>query len=190
MNNYIVDTQFKDNDFSFTPLAKGDYENCEFINCTFNELSLASFSFCECRFIRCHFNACPINKTSWREVTFAESKITGLHFEESNNPMVDITITDSTLELCSFNDMKLLRLIIKDSKLLECDFSNTHMESAQLLMCNFDKSIFENTHLVKANLKGSYNFYIDPDRNMVKQAVFSLQAIQGLLYKYQIILES
>lgn len=190
MSDYIVDKEFKDNDFLITPLAKGDYENCEFTNCSFDRVDLSWFSFCECRFKGCFFNACSINNTSWREVTFAESKLTGLHFEESNNPLVDITITDSTLELCSFNDMKITRLHISNSKLLECDFSSTHMEAALLNTCNFDKSIFENTHLAKANLKGSYNFYIDPEHNSIKQAVFSLQAVQGLLHKYQIILES
>ncbi len=39
---------------------------------------------------------------------------------------------------------------------------------------------------IKANFKTSYNYTIDPTKTKLKKALFSLEGVKGLLYKYEI----
>ena len=45
---------------------------------------------------------------------------------------------------------------------------------------------FENTILEKADFRTSFNYSIDPGKNRIKKAKFSLAGIAGLLEKYDI----
>ena len=49
--------------------------------------------------------------------------------------------------------------------------------------------MFDNTKLEKSNFLTSYNFSIDPEKNLIRKAKFSQDRIEGLLYKYDIIVE-
>jgi len=65
--------------------------------------------------------------------------------------------------------------------LTECDLA-----SAVFDHCDLAGATFENTILEKADLRTSFNYSIDPERNRVKKAKFSLQGLPGLLNKYDI----
>lgn len=48
------------------------------------------------------------------------------------------------------------------------------------------QSHFDNTILEKVDLSSSSNYIIDPEKNRIKKAKFSLLGISGLLRKYDI----
>jgi hypothetical protein len=47
-------------------------------------------------------------------------------------------------------------------------------------------STFSNTNLEKADLSTSINFSIDPEKNKLKKAKFSVSGLVGLVAKYNI----
>jgi hypothetical protein len=49
--------------------------------------------------------------------------------------------------------------------------------------------MFEETNLEKTDLRTAYNYTIDPDKNKLKKAAFSLNGLPGLLSKYDIVIE-
>jgi uncharacterized protein YjbI with pentapeptide repeats len=63
------------------------------------------------------------------------------------------------------------------------------MESSIFDNCNLAGAKFENTILVKADLRSSYNYSVDPETNDIRKARFSLPGIVGLLDKYEIEIE-
>jgi len=48
------------------------------------------------------------------------------------------------------------------------------------------RAAFENTILEKADFRTSFNYSIDPEKNRIRKARFSLAGISGLLDKYDI----
>ena len=73
-----------------------------------------------------------------------------------------------------------------NSALHELDLSETELASAVFKGCDLQRSIFSGTNLEKADLSSSYNYSIDPERNRLKKAKFSLAGLVGLLDKYDI----
>jgi len=61
------------------------------------------------------------------------------------------------------------------------DFTNSLFDN-----CDFQEAIFENTILIKSDLRTSYNFVIDPDKNKIEKAKFSSTNVLGLLTKFDI----
>ena len=53
-----------------------------------------------------------------------------------------------------------------------------------------EQSVFNKTILEKADFRTAYNFSIDPENNRMKKARFSSIGIQGLLYKYDIVIDA
>ena len=72
------------------------------------------------------------------------------------------------------------------SALHEIDFTETNLNGAVFDHCDLSNSIFDGTKLEKADLRSAYNYSIDPERNRLKKAKFSLSGVIGLLDKHDI----
>jgi uncharacterized protein YjbI with pentapeptide repeats len=70
----------------------------------------------------------------------------------------------------------------------EVDLIDADLAGTVLDACDFHRAKFDNTNLEKADLRTSYNFSIDPERNKLKKAKFSRDGLAGLLGKYDIII--
>lgn len=66
----------------------------------------------------------------------------------------------------------------------ECDLTGSVFDNCDLFQANFDRSI-----LKKADFRDAFNYCIDPEKNQIKKAKFSLAGIVGLLEKYDIIID-
>jgi uncharacterized protein YjbI with pentapeptide repeats len=77
----------------------------------------------------------------------------------------------------------------KDSELKEVDFSEADLSGCVFDHCNLDRAIFDRTNLTRANFSNAINYSLDPGKNTVKKAVFSLNGLPGLLGKYDIVVE-
>jgi uncharacterized protein YjbI with pentapeptide repeats len=64
------------------------------------------------------------------------------------------------------------------------DFENAHLGNAVFERCDLDRAVFVNTHLQKADLSTAFNIAIDPERNKLKGAQFSVEGALALLAKY------
>jgi len=70
--------------------------------------------------------------------------------------------------------------------LVEADFTQSDLTDATFDQCELAGATFDNTILEKADLRTSFNYSLDPEKNKIKKAKFSLPAVTGLLHKYDI----
>jgi uncharacterized protein YjbI with pentapeptide repeats len=66
----------------------------------------------------------------------------------------------------------------------ECDLCNSVFDNCDLTGAAFDK-----TNIEKADFRTSFSYIIDPEKNRIKKAKFSLTGLPGLLNKYDIEIE-
>jgi uncharacterized protein YjbI with pentapeptide repeats len=71
----------------------------------------------------------------------------------------------------------------------EVDFSNCDLSAALFQNCDLRSAVFDKTILEKADLRGAFNFSINPENNKIKKAKFSREGALGLLDKYNIEIE-
>ncbi|PCJ98015.1 MAG: hypothetical protein COA50_03540 [Flavobacteriaceae bacterium] len=187
-NKFVEDIDYKGENYSTTRLKKGEYEHCTFINCNFSNANLTNSSFMECEFIDCNLSNANVTATSFKEVFFKDCKLLGVHFDQCNDFLLAFNFEDCTLSLSSFYQLKLKKTRFKNCNLEEVDFVEVDVTEAIFDNCNLNRAIFENTILVKADLRTSYNFSIDPENNRIKKAKFSKEGISGLLEKYDIVI--
>lgn len=79
--------------------------------------------------------------------------------------------------------------VFKNCNLTEVDFTESILSESVFSGCDFTNARFDNTTLSKADFRGAFNFSIDPEKNHLKKAKFSLATVQGLLNKYGVIIE-
>jgi uncharacterized protein YjbI with pentapeptide repeats len=74
-----------------------------------------------------------------------------------------------------------MNLKLYEADFTECDLSGSVFENCDLMRATFDNSILERT-----DFRTSFNYSIDPEKNRIRKARFSLTGIPGLLNKYNI----
>lgn len=186
---FVSDKDLKGNDYSENFLQKGDYENCKFISCLFANSDLSDINFSDCEFENCDLSLVKLANTSLRGVNFKNCKLLGLHFEDCNKFLFAPNFDACHLNLSTFYRLVLKKTIFKDCSLREVDFVESDLQSSVFDNCDLLGAIFENTILEKADFRNSFNFSIDPEKNRIKKAKFSLTGIIGLLDKYDIEVE-
>jgi len=183
---FMEDKIFKKNDFTKTPLPIGEYECCTFINCDFSNSTLADIRFLECEFSGCNLSLAKLTNTTLADVKFKECKMLGLHFEDCNEFGLSVSFEYCSLNLSSFYKVRLIKTSFKNSQFQEADFTECDLTGSVFDNCDFSGATFANTIIEKADLRSSVNYSIDPERNRIKKARFSLTGSVGLLDKYNI----
>jgi uncharacterized protein YjbI with pentapeptide repeats len=182
----MEDITFNKTDFTKNPLTKGDYECCTFINCDFSNSDLSGSSFVECEFKGCNLSLVKLINTTFADVKFKDCKMLGLHFEACNEFGLSLSLDNCSLNLSSFYKVKLIKTTFKNSHFQEADFTESDLTNSVFDNCDFSGATFENTIIENADLRTSVNYSIDPERNKIKKAKFSLTGSVGLLDKYNI----
>jgi len=186
---YIEEKTFERINFAADILAKGDYENCTFINCVFSNADISGVTFSECEFKACDISMAKTTKTSFKEVNFKDCKLLGLHFEYCNEFLFSVNFENCILNLLPFISWGLKNTRFKNCSLREVDFTECNLTGSVFDNCDLALAKFERTILEKADLRSSYNYSINPEVNKLKKARFSMNGIAGLLDKYGIEIE-
>lgn len=124
--------------------------------------------------------------TAFRDVIFKESKMFGLHFDDCNEFGMSFTFDDCALNNSVFYKTIIRKTIFKNSKLIEVDFTECDLSNAVFTDCDLSGAVFDNTNLEKADFRTSVHYAIDPSKNRLKKAKFSLSEIHGLLHQFDI----
>ena len=186
----MTDQEYGNINFRETPLVHGEYENCDFINCDFSEADLRGFIFIECRFSKCNLTNAKLSGISFREVRFRDCKMVGLRFEECLPFLVPPEFQNCTLKLSSFVEMKLPKIRFLNCDLQEVDFSGADLTGAGFIHSDLNGAVFDNTILEKSDLSSAFHYTIDPGKNRIRKAVFSIDGLPGLLEKYGIVIKA
>jgi uncharacterized protein YjbI with pentapeptide repeats len=183
---YTEEKTFDKNDFTQNPLIKGEYENCTFRSCDFSNSDLSDIVFMDCMFENCNLSMVTLTKTALREVRFIDCKMLGLHFANCNEIGLSVYFERCNLNHSSFYKTKLKKTTFKNTKLNEVDFSASDLTGSLFDNCDLTRATFENTIVEKADFRTAFNYSIDPEKNRIKKARFTLGGIPGLLDKYDI----
>ena len=184
--NYTDEQTFNGNDFTTTPLPKGEFEQCVFNNCNFADCDLSGYQFIDCEFHGCNLSMVALNKTLLQGVTFADCKILGVRFNHCDPFGLAISFDHCQLNHCSFFQLKLAKTTFRNCQLLDADLVESDLSETTFDNCDLAGAVFEQTNLEKADLATSYNYTLDPESNTVKNARFSLSGLPGLLEKYDL----
>lgn len=185
-DSYTEGKVFKAKDFTEKGLPKGEYENCVFDGCVFQNSDLRGFVFIDCEFRNCDLSMAKITDTAFREVAFMGCKLLGLHFESCNKFLLSMSFDDCQLNLLSFYKLSLKGTKFRNCNLREVDFAEADLTSATFSNCDLTGATFDHTTLEKADLRTSTHYTIDPEKNRIRKARFSLPEVIGLLSGYDI----
>jgi uncharacterized protein YjbI with pentapeptide repeats len=127
-----------------------------------------------------------LGKTVFRDIEFKECKLLGLNFEECSQLLFSVVFENCILNLSSFYKVILKKTRFSNCSIKEVDFTESDLTGSLFANCDFTKAKFDRTILQKVDLRTSYNYSIDPERNRIKKAKFSMAEVIGLLDKYDI----
>ena len=182
----FLELTFEKVNYTATPLARGEYERCRFINCDFSNSSLANIKFLESEFIGCNLSLCKLDMAAFVDVKFTDGKLLGLQFETCDKFNLSIGFDNCILNHSSFFQSKIRKTLFKNTQLIEVDFAESDLTASVFDNCDLSRASFVRCILEKVDFRTSYNYSIDPEINKVKKAKFSLAGIRGLLDKYDI----
>ncbi|MFT3980008.1 MAG: pentapeptide repeat-containing protein [Ferruginibacter sp.] len=177
---------FNEQHFSDQSLAIGDYEKCEFFNCDFSGSNLSKIYFTDCDFSGCNFSNAKLADTAFRNVTFTGCKMLGLHFEDCNKFLLEMSFDGCVLNHSSFYQLTLKKGIFNNCSMHEVDFTEAELPGSSFLDTDLAGAVFEQTNLQEADLRTARNWQIKPEVNNIKKAHFSVTNIQGLVAHYDI----
>lgn len=183
--NYTADTTFNRLD----SLGEGEYENCIFADCNFENLDFSEFIFTDCRFETCNLSLAKIHLTVFRDAVFRNCKMLGLHFDTCNDFGLSFSFTGCQLNHSSFYSLKMKKTVFRNCQMHEIDFTDANLSAAIFDNCDLLLAAFDHTNLEKTDFRTSFNFSIDPDINRMKKAKFTLSGLPGLLNKFDIDIE-
>jgi uncharacterized protein YjbI with pentapeptide repeats len=176
-------------DYTASPLARGEYENCTFKNCNFYGSDLSNIIFRECLFDGCDLSLAAFKNTTLNDIRFVNCKLLGIQFQECNSFLLSFGFENCILKLSVFYKLKLKKISFINCNLQEADFTETDLTGAIFENCDLYRTVFFGTTLEKADFRSSFNYSLDPERNRIKKARFSRLGVTGLLDKYNIEIE-
>ncbi|MCX6269947.1 MAG: pentapeptide repeat-containing protein [Bacteroidetes bacterium] len=186
MAQYIEGKVFKKVDFSEPTPGIKEYEKCSFQGCNFSYAVLSNITFSDCSFNGCDFSLAKLYNTAFKQVTFKDCKLLGLHFEDCSNFLFGVSFEDCVVNLSTFFRKSLKKTMFRNCSLREVDFTESDLSAAVFENCDLGGAVFENSNLEKTDFRTSFNYSIDPEKNRVRKAKFSISGITGLLDKYDI----
>jgi len=139
--------------------------------------------------MNCNFNGAKINHTSLRTVYFNKCKISDVNFAMIDKFIFEIHFKDCILDFSKFYALKLKGTTFINTSLVAVDFMAADLSEVVFENCDLYRSEFDKTNASKTNFKTSFNYTINPESTKIKKAIFSLEGVKGLLYKYDIIVK-
>lgn len=188
-DQHFNDETFEHINFSEKGWKRGEYDNCQFVQCDFSGVDLSNNRFIECEFDECNMSTVPLENTSFQDVVFSGCKLLGLQFSDCNTFLLDMIFRKCQLDMSSFYELKLKGLQMTDCQLKDVDFAGAMLEEARFDNCDLSGALFDQTVLEKADFRTAIGYTIDPDANRIKKAQFSMNGVMGLLGKYDIRIE-
>ncbi|WP_309641023.1 pentapeptide repeat-containing protein [Flavobacterium sp.] len=187
MTEYFLDQEFTNLTYDQDAFNLKEFEQCTFRHCDLSACNFIGVTFIDCHFYDCHFNGAKINHVALRTVGFYNCQMKEINFSMCDKLIFEIAFTDCILDFSKFYTLKIKDTVFRNCSLIAVDFMNADLTSVIFDACDLYRSEFEKAIAVKANFKTSFNYTIDPQKTKVKNAIFSLNAVKGLLYKHDII---
>ncbi len=179
--------QLKNINFSTQKEERERFDNCEFINSIFSNLS--DLSFLDCDFRNCDLSNLKTMNSRLQNVSFYDCKLLGLNFSGAIDFALELHFENCILDYASFDRKKINKSSFKNCKIHNANFTQADLSKTTFTNCDLFESLFDNTNLSTVDFTGCKNFLIDPELNNIKKAKFLMQDLPNLLYRYDIVIE-
>jgi uncharacterized protein YjbI with pentapeptide repeats len=189
MTDYFLDIEYNNITYGEQEVNLKEFESCTFNQCDFSQCNFIGVVFIDCTFTDCVFSGAKINHVALRTVFFNRCKISTVNFAMCDKLIFEIHFKECTLDFSKFYTLKIKGTTFVDCSIIAVDFMSTDLTEVVFDNCDLYRSEFGKANANKANFKTSYNYTIDPTKTKIKKAVFSLNELKGLLYKYDIIVK-
>ena len=113
----------------------------------------------------------------------------GLHFSDCNEFGLHFNFDGCDLNNSTFYQTNIRKTTFKNCKLTEVDFEESNLTESHFLNCDLSGALFFNTNLEKSDFRSSINYCINPAKNRLKKAKFSLSEVSGLLNDYDLVID-
>jgi uncharacterized protein YjbI with pentapeptide repeats len=184
---YLLNKAYKDINFGIEAINYTDFERCTFAKCTFTHCDFTAVAFIDCQFTYCNFNEAKINYVALRNAVFNECSFIGVNFAMVDKFIFEVGFNHCLLDYAQFYTLKLKSVRFNHCSLIAADFMKTDLTDVIFDNCNLHKAVFVDTIARKTDFSSSYNYSLDPEKNKLKKAIFSLNGVKGLLDKHNII---
>ncbi|MCT4615018.1 MAG: pentapeptide repeat-containing protein [Marinifilaceae bacterium] len=168
-------------DSNYGDLNSEYYENCKFLNIEFKDEDLSRKKFIDCEFSECSLCNISFVDTNLSNVLFKFCKILGVNFTGLNDIVLSMRFVKSSLDYSTFESMNLTYSSFDSSSLKAVDLSNSDMSGIKIYNCDLTDAVFFRTKLIKTNFSESYNLFINPVNNIMKNAIIPFSEAQNLL---------
>lgn len=162
------------------------FEECIFTNCDFSDCDFFKSRFVDCFFIDCNLSTVKFSNAGLQNISFRECKLLGIDFGACENFLFEVKFESCVLDFSSFMDKKMPNTLFDHTSLKNVVFIKTKLKGAKFADVDLDGAIFEETDLTEADLVTAFNFSINPKKNIIKKASFSLDGLPGLLHEYKL----
>lgn len=183
------DRTFEKVSYSGQQVYDRSFERCTFIRCDLARSDLKKSRFVECVFVACDLTMVKLTGVRMQQVVFRDSKLLGVDFSACSEMLFQVAFDGCVLDHSVLTGMNLRRTRFDHCSMKGVDLERADLGEAVLRECDLLDAVFGATQLRGADLTAAYNFRIDPERNLVKGARFSLQGAVGLLLKYGVLIE-
>lgn len=168
-----LEEEFEGIDFTEEIEEYREFDGCSFINCTFRSTEFLSCKFSECIFEGCELSLMKVKNSTFNDVVFKNSKVTGVDFSHLSEP-VEIHFDTCNVNMSSFYNLDMRHAKILNSSLHDVDFVETNLEKADCSGSDFMGALFGRTNLKSAKLSSAKNYMINPNENIVTNMEVSL----------------
>lgn len=166
-----------------------EFDEYHFQNCDFSNADLSRLRFANCLFERCNLSSVKLAGTALQNVAFAECKLLGLQFTACRDLLFGVHFDQCQLRYASFAGRQMPGTPFRGCGLDEADFADADLSGAVFQDCSLAGAVFQNTQLGGADFRTATGFTIDPERNQLRQARFSLPGLLGIVAKYELLVE-
>lgn len=159
----VADEEFNGVDFNQKSAKGTDFENCQFLNCSFASADLTDTCFSECEFDACDLSSAKITNTAFKDVSFCDCKLLGLKFESCNKFLLEFRFEGCQIDYTTFYQLKLPKTEFKNCSLKEADFTETDFSGSRfkiatlaeqyLKMLNWKRQTSEQQRITASTLK-------------------------------------
>jgi fluoroquinolone resistance protein len=191
-------TQYDDQTFTQVRMDSVEIASSVFSDCTFVRCSFGKTTFRSCRFLNCVFQHCDLSlarvpNAFFSGVRFEDSKTVGVSWSDakwSGKIQEPLAFVRCVVSHASFNSLQLMALKLCDCLAVDVDFRDANLSGADFTGTDLSESLFSNTNLCGADFSKARNYSINPGRNILTRAKFSLPEALALLYSLEIVLTS
>lgn len=169
-----------------------EFEDCRFVRCRFPMATFRGCAFVNCVFEGCDLSLLKVPGSRLTSARFSDCKLIGVDWCEASS-LTGLT-TSMNFTRCVLSYGFFVKLDLSGARFEECearetDFSGATLQRASFVHSDLEGAKFMESDLREADFTGAHGYIIDPTRNKVKKARFSLPEAIGLLKTFGVVIK-